>query len=238
MCRGSSAGEVAGANVYRNIFGENLTPRRAGQTDVFRKLNGFGIGGETSNAVDNLLVYGADDPALKPLYDQLVARDTVYGATPSYLRAQQDYLESYDPDAKLRFLAMLRAQRQRLFFTLPQQHEAAFELWDLTMLPNTRGLYLRVFIQVHDDEPLDRQVMPLIIRGLNRLFAGILAQNQDELILATSGSLSQSKRSPLLDEIIRVPRHHGQEIRLIPAGKDRIAIRVKVWGAASRSLWN
>jgi len=51
----------------------------------------------------------------------------------------------------------------------------------------------------------------MIMRGLNRVFTGMLVQNQDELVLATSGSHSQSKTSPLLDELISVPRQGGEE---------------------------
>lgn len=36
------------ASIYRNVFGENLSIRRAEKTDLFRKLNSFGIGSETS----------------------------------------------------------------------------------------------------------------------------------------------------------------------------------------------
>src|SRR3546814_659677 len=43
----------------------------------------------------------------------------------------------------------------------------------------------------------------------------MLVQNQDELVLATSGSYSQSKRSPLLDELISVPRAAGEEVSLV-----------------------
>jgi hypothetical protein len=39
---------VGAFSVYRNIFGQNLKPRRAEKSDLFRKLNAFGIGGETS----------------------------------------------------------------------------------------------------------------------------------------------------------------------------------------------
>lgn len=219
--------DVGRASIFANLFGENLPPRRAERTDVFRKLNAFGIGGETSNAADNLLVYGADDPNLKKLYADLVLNDPVYGGTKAYMRAQQAYLESFDPDAQEEFLGMLRAQRQRLFFTLPEQHEADFELWDLTVF-RYAGLFLKVAAQVHGAQPLDRAAMPLVMRGLNRLFTGVLVQNQDELILATSGSLSQSKRSPLLDETISVPRRQGEEVTLVPSAHGRIAVRVKV----------
>lgn len=218
--------DVGRASVYRNLFGDNLPARQAERTEVFRKLNAFGIGGETSNAADNLLVYGADDPDLQESYNELVLKDPIYGGTPSYARAQQGYLESYDADVKADFLAMLRGQRQRLFFTLPERHEEAFELWDLTVF-RFAGLFLRIFMEVHLNKPLDRRAMPLLLRGLNRLFTGMLVQNEDQLVLATSGSLSQSKRSPLLDEIISVPKRQGEEVSLLSLENKKIGIRVR-----------
>jgi hypothetical protein len=220
-----AAGNEAGGNVYRNIFGENLPPRRAAQTDAFRKLGAFGIGGETSNSLDELLVYGADDPKLKVKYEETVVNDSVYGATPTYARAQQAYLESYDEEARRRFLEMLRAQRQRLFFTLPQRYRA--DLWHLTVFRHA-GRFLQAVLQVHEKKKLDRDIVPLLVRGLNRISTGVLVQNHDELILATSGSVSQSKLSPLLDEMISVPKQHGQEVTLVPIEDFKIAIRVKV----------
>src|SRR5215211_701546 len=76
------------ASVYRNAFGENLKARRAEKSELFRKLNAFGIGGETSNRVDSLLVYGADDPALTEAYRELILNDPIYGGTPAYTQAQ------------------------------------------------------------------------------------------------------------------------------------------------------
>jgi hypothetical protein len=70
--------------------------------------------------------------------------------------------------------------------------------------------------------------MPLIGRGLNRLFTGVLLQNHDELILATSGSVSQSKRSPLIDDVISVPRDQGQEVKLVPVDHDGVMLQVRV----------
>jgi hypothetical protein len=56
----------------------------------------------------------------------------------------------------------------------------------------------------------------------------MLIQNQDELILATSGSHSQSKTSPLLDELISVPRQSGEEVSLIPTVKGGVALAVRL----------
>lgn len=220
-------GSLDQASVYRNIFGENLKPRRAEKSDLFRKLNAFGIGGETSNRVDNLLVYGADDPALEAPYRDLVLNDLVYGGTVAYTQAQRSYLEGGDAGAREEFLPRLRAQRQRMFFVLPEQRESEFDLWDLTVF-RYGGLYLDVAERLKNGKSLPRRVMPMIMRGLNRVFTGMLVQNQDELVLATSGSHSQSKTSPLLDELISVPRQGGEEAVLAPNARGGVALSVRL----------
>jgi hypothetical protein len=215
------------ASVYRNIFGENLKPRRAEKSDLFRKLNAFGIGGEASNRIDNLLVYGADDPALETPFRALVLDDPIYGGTVAYMRAQRAYLEGSDTDAREEFLPRLRAQRQRMFFVLPEQREDEFDLWDLTVF-RYGGLYLDVAARLAKGTALPRRVMPMIMRGLNRIFTGMLVQNQDELVLATSGSHSQAKTSPLLDELISVPRQGGEEAVLSPSARGGITLSVRL----------
>lgn len=208
------AGHLDLASIYRNIFGENLKPSRAEKTELFRKLNAFGIGAETSNRVDNLLVYGADDPACKADYDELVVSDPVYGATAAFTAAQRTYLEGADANDRSVFLGALRAQRQRLFFTMPESKIDEYDLWDLSVF-RYAGLYLETAQKIATGQAAPRQAVSMIVRGLNRIFTGMLVQNQDELVLATSGSFSQSKRSPLLDEIISVPRASGEEVSIV-----------------------
>jgi hypothetical protein len=223
----SARGVLDQASIYRNVFGENLKPKHAEKLELFRKLNAFGIGGETSNRVDSLLVYGADDPALTAAYSALVLADSTYGGTAIYARAQRDYLEGRDDTAREHFLRMLRAQRQRLFFTLPQERANEFSLWELTVF-RYGGLFLEVTHCLREGRSLPRGVMPMLVRGLNRIFSGMLIQNQDQLVLATSGSHSQSKTSPLLDELISVPREGGEEVMLkaTPTGAISLVVRL------------
>ena len=202
------------ASIYRNIFGENLKQSRAEKTELFRKLNAFGIGAETSNRVDSLLVYGADDPAYQADYFDLVVSDPIYGATPTYANAQRSYLEGDNPTDRLAFLSALRAQRQRLFFTMPESKVENYDLWDLSVF-RYAGLYLETSRKISAGQPAPRQALNMIVRGLNRIFTGMLVQNQDEIVLATSGSFSQSKQSPLLDEMISVPRAGGEEVSIV-----------------------
>lgn len=215
------------ASIYRNIFGENLRPSKAEKTELFRKLNVFGIGAETSNRVDNLLVYGADDPAYRADYERLVLVDPIYGATPAYSAAQRAYLEGVETTDRTAFLASLRSQRQRLFFTLPDELAIDYDLWDLTVF-RYAGLYLEVAEKLAAKQPVPRQAITMIVRGLNRIFTGMLVQNQDELVLATSGSYSQSKRSPLLDELISVPRQGGEEVAVVSDGTGGFAVSVRL----------
>ncbi|MGI4796552.1 MAG: hypothetical protein ACRYG8_21325 [Janthinobacterium lividum] len=220
-------GKVDQASVYRNIFGENLKPSKAEKTDLFKKLNMFGIGGETSNRVDNMLVYGADDPAYVDDYATLVLSDPIYGATPAYAAAQRAYLEADEGTDRNHFLAAIRSQRQRIFFTMPEALVSSYELWDLTVF-RYAGRYLEVAAKIVGNQAAPRTALTMIVRGLNRIFTGMLVQNQDDLVLATSGSYSQSKRSPLLDELISVPRQGGEEVSIIPNDGGGFAVSVKL----------
>jgi hypothetical protein len=209
-----AAGMTHLASIYSNVFGENLKPSRAEKTDQFRKLNVFGIGAETSNRVDTLLVYGADDPAYAADYADLVLNDPIYGATSAYAVAQRSYLEGANDGDQASFINLLRSQRQRLFFTMPDDKAADYGLWDLTVF-RYAGLYLEVTDKIETGHTVPRTALNMVVRGLNRIFTGMLVQNQDELVVATSGSYSQSKRSPLLDELISVPRSGGEEVSIV-----------------------
>ncbi|MDZ4867976.1 MAG: hypothetical protein SGI91_11690 [Alphaproteobacteria bacterium] len=205
--------DIDQASVYRNTFGENLRPGRAERTEPFGKLSLFGIGSETGNAIDNVLVYGAHDPELAGHYDALMKSDPIYGATKAYTSAQADYLEGRDPKAEDRFLRMLRSQRQRLFFTMPPTYLTQHSVWDLTVF-KFAGEFLQIVNAFRTNKPLPRESLPLMVRGLNRVFSGMLVQNNDELILATSGSHSQTKTSPLVDALVSVARRGGEEVTL------------------------
>ncbi|TPJ81970.1 hypothetical protein FJ434_20460 [Mesorhizobium sp. B2-5-13] len=223
----AAAGSAEQASPYRNVFGSNLKRSRAERTEPFRKLHLFGIGSETSNKVDNMLVYGADDPALLSTYTALVKSDPIYGETPTYKRAQQSYLEGDDPGAATRFLTLLQGQRQRLFFTIGEELAESLDLWDLTVF-RYAGLYLETARALAEKRPLPRNVMPMLIRGLNRVFTGMLIQNQDDLVLASAGSQSQSRTSPLLEEFVSVARRGGEEVSLVSDKKGGMQLVVKL----------
>ena len=71
---------------------------RRDSLEVFDYLNRFRIGHETSNRVDNILIFGEADENLKAYFDALLRTDTMYGADDSYYAAQRSYVEGDDAD--------------------------------------------------------------------------------------------------------------------------------------------
>lgn len=200
------------ASLYRNIFGENLPERRRESTEVFKVLRGFGIGAETSNQIDNILIFGADDPELQPLYADLVLSDSFYGADLKYQAQQRSYLEGDAAKGREEFLGVLQAQRQRLFFTIPGDRTTDMKLWDLTIFQYA-GEYLNDLYRVlQEGKKVPKSITSRLIRGLNRIFTGLLVSNQDELLLATSGSYSQARISRVYEDSISVARKRGESV--------------------------
>lgn len=188
-------------SLYGNVFGSNLPRRRAMDRPVFKALASFGIGDETTNGADGLLVYGNDDAKLTAAFARLVGNDPVYGATPAFMAAQQRYLEG-DEVARLDngasgFLERLEAQRRRLYFTLPGD-EADYDFWGMTAF-RFAGDYLEMTSALLDKKPVNETIRSRMVRGLNRVMSGLLIENNDLIFVASSGGFTQSKVSVLCD---------------------------------------
>lgn len=197
-------------SLYGNVFGSNLPRRRAMDRPVFKALASFGIGDETTNGADGLLVYGNDDAKLKEDFARFVSNDLVYGATPSFTAAQQRYLEG-DEAARLEgaseFLERLEAQRRRLFFTLPDD-VADYDYWDMTAF-RFAGDYLEMTSALIDKRPVNETIRSRLVRGLNRVMTGLLIENNDLIFVASSGGFTQSKVSVLCDTQVPARRVGG-----------------------------
>ena len=130
-------GAVDRASVYGNAFGANLPKRRLADRPVFKAMATLGVGDETTNGADCLLVYGKDDAKLAPTFARLIGGDPVYGATPRLLSAQDKYLEGEETaridGGAVAFMELLQEQRRRLFFTLLPDEEG-YPFWVLSWM--------------------------------------------------------------------------------------------------------
>lgn len=201
IARIQDSGTLEKGSLYGNVFGANLPRRRAMDRPVFKALASFGIGEETTNSADGLLVYGNDDAKLAPAFERLVANDTVYGATASFMAMQKQYLEGED-SARVdggadEFLELLVAQRRRLFFTLPDA-DIDYGHWGMTAF-HFAGDYLAMANALIAKKAMEESTREMLVRGLNRVMTGLLIDNADKIFVASSGGFTQSKVSVLCD---------------------------------------
>jgi len=189
------------ASVYANAFGANLPKRRASDRPVFKAMASFGVGEETTNAADGLLVYGKDDLRLQEDFARLVAVDQVYGATAEFRAAQDAYLEGHEgarlEGGSTEFMKMLEDQRRRLYFSLPES-EPGYPRWSMTAF-RFAGDYLNIIESLKAKGPVSDATRGRIARGLNRVMTGLLLENVDRIFIASSGGFTQSRVSVLCD---------------------------------------
>lgn len=212
-------GNLGKASIYANAFGANLPKRRASDRPVFKAMSSFGVGEESSNAADGLLVYGKDDSRLQVDFDRLVAIDSTYGAGAAFRAAQDAYLEGHEgarvEGGSAEFLEMLEDQRRRLFFTLPDG-EPGYPHWSMTAF-RFAGDYLETIEALKAKRAVSDAVRGRIAKGLNRVLTGLLLENVDRIFVASSGGFTQSRVSVLCDHETPSRRQAGvgMAIRLV-----------------------
>ena len=211
-----AAGTISKASLYNNIFGGNLSESRRQSITIFDYLERFQIGYETSNRVDNMLIFGDHDEHLGQYFDQFIARDEFYGADAMFYGAKRDYVEGSDEGEERtdKFLEMLVSQRRGLFFKIPREQESELPLWELTAF-KFAGEYLEaIFGPLRKGETVKGSLLTRLIKGLNRVFTGMLMTSERSLYLATSGNHSQAKVSRILVEYVSAEPSKGEKIVL------------------------
>lgn len=200
------------ASVYGNLFGANLAGTKRESLEIFEYFARFGIGQETTNRIDNILIFGAEDDKLLPYYQSLMVEDTFYGATDRFRAAQHDYVEGPENVSgdEHEFLDMLVDQRRALFFKIPPDLVDELKLWHMTVFTGAGEYLNEVAEPLKAGQPVARKIVERLVKGLNRIFTGMLVSTERELLLATSLSLSTARVSQLLEDRIPV-RPRGQE---------------------------
>jgi hypothetical protein len=210
-------GSLSKASLFSNIFGGNLSESRRTAITVFDYLDRFQIGSETSNRIDNILIFGEADEVLSKHFNSLVASDSFYGADERYYAAKMRYVEGAEEDdteSNRQFMDMLVSQRRGLFFKIPPEQESDLNLWSLTVFKFAGEFIDDVALALSKGISLKRPIIARLIQGLNRIFSGMLINSDRELFLTTSSNNSQAKISRLLIERISVEPSKGERISM------------------------
>jgi hypothetical protein len=182
---------------YQNIFGANLP--RAIRGKPFTTLDSMGVGRETNNRIDSVVIYGdllGDDQAQS--YKEVMLSDPYYGETEVLTQHRADYREGLSPSPNHAFLQELVAQRRRLYFELPDTIAENLGHSDLTVF-RTSGRYRQdVVAQLRLKKSVPSSLLQALVVGMNRVFVGALLETNDKILLATSGAYSHRRSCNLV----------------------------------------
>ncbi|NKJ82564.1 hypothetical protein GFL60_25475 [Rhizobium leguminosarum bv. viciae] len=215
-------------DIYQNVFGANLTPARRDGLEIIEFLNRFGIGEETTNRVDNILVFGPNDENLRVYYRELVENGLSKDSLERLRSLRNQYLEHPETaqDNDHEFLASLAAQRRKMFFTIPDQQADELRLWDLTVFRHAGEFLSDVVEPLQRGERVARANVALIVKGLNRVFTGMLVSTDRELLIASGLSGSTTAVSQILQERVSVAPRKGEKIEIIWDGLPTLVVHL------------
>jgi len=232
------SGTLSKASLFNNILGGNLSDTRRQSITIFDYFDRFQLGYETSNKVDNILIFGEGDPHFGELFNSLVRSDPLYGADEAFFAARDAYIEGGEDDEKesKEFLNMLVAQRRGLFFRIPDELAETLGLWELSVF-RFAGEYLSQVIKIlRDGQCVKRPILSRLVKGLNRIFTGMLINSEREILLATSGNYSQAKISRLLVDRVSVEPRHGERVALSLSNSGRATLTVHLSDTIEENL--
>ena len=108
-----------------------------------------------------------------------------------------------------------------------RDEELELSLWELTV-SKFAGEYLDDVIAVLKKNLfVKRPILSRLVKGLNRIFTGMLINSDRELYLAMSGNYSQAKVSRILIERVSVDPSKGEKVILrYDPSNDRVLLSV------------
>ncbi|RVD44113.1 hypothetical protein EN742_03180 [Mesorhizobium sp. M4A.F.Ca.ET.020.02.1.1] len=209
------------SDIHDNVFGQNLSPARRESLEIMEFLSRFGIGHETTNRIDNILLFGAEDEVLRGYFTMLVEEGTPPRKLAELRTTRASYLEcpESDLDGGHPFLASLVAQRRAMFFRIPEELAEDLRLWDLSVFSRAGEYLVDVVQPLAQGVRVNRRILSRLVNGLNRVFTGMLVSTERELLLATNLSYSGSGVSQLLEERISVAPKRQERVEIALEGR-------------------
>ena len=202
--------------IHRNILGENFPEHQREGCAAFDYLRYFRIGLETSNTIDDLLLFGKDIEALAAKYTAIIEDNT--GLDPVSLKFEtlrREYLNADDFDERKReeFMAELAVQRRRLFFRIPAAEVGEFDPWQLTVFQNGGTFLQGVLEPLSRNEDVSPVIIEKIVLGLNRIWSGMLFEDGSHLYLTSGLDFTSAKISRLALHKVPVSENlHGEKL--------------------------
>ncbi len=186
--------------LHLNFFGKNLSLLERNQRDIFRFLKLLHIGDETTNDIDELLIFGDLDEELQATYQELISKDPFDQRSKKIATFIDHYIEGLleQPKDITAFLQELADERRRVFLQSTDEQIENQKLWCMTVF-HYAGDYLKYyFLPIREGESVPLPRLQKLIAGLNRVWTGLFISNQShELFLASGLDMTTSPVSDL-----------------------------------------
>ena len=173
-------------NPYENVFGMNIDIQKRAQYQIFNMLHAFGIGRETDNEFDWIMIYEAYQ---KSEVYKAIPNDEYYGRT-TYENHLNEYIGG-ERQSLDEFLTSLASERRRLFFSLDSATNPKLQPWKLTVY--SYGSEFLTFVNSLKSKSNSGKTIRKLLRGINRSFCGLLIEEDATVYLATSGGAERGR---------------------------------------------
>ncbi len=197
---------AAGA-FHLNLFGRNLRAAEREKRNIYRFLSLLQIGQETTNDIDELLIFGDRDlPDVRKLYDDLVANDPYAQRSPAFGHLVKSYILGDLEQSKdlAIFLNHLADERRRVFLHADDDQVRANHLWNTTAFHHAGDFVQGYLRPVREGKTIASTRYQKLLTGLNRIWTGMfVADTEYELYLASGLDMTTSPVSDILLERIR-----------------------------------
>jgi len=195
------------AAIHLNLFGFNLGKAQRSQRDVYRFLSMLHAGEETTNDLDELIIFGNRDEEVQKEHDGLIANDPFKQRNPALDGLILRYIRGEITDGKesAEFLSELAHERRRIFFCASEDQLKHYKLWSITVFHHAGDFEEHILHPIREGHSPAKLHIRHLAGGLNRVWTGLLLdENAHEIYLATGLDLSTSPVSDLLLEEISI----------------------------------
>lgn len=217
--------------LHRNLLGENLTHNQRDRFAIFRFLQGLKLGNETISDLDELIIFGEHLNKLREAYQSLITHDALQQRDPSLEHKLKKYIQGGTEDYT-EVLDALSSERRRIFFSAEEEAlKKALpnrSIWATTVFHSADD-YLKHLLDGELPDPVPTILIRKLILGLNRVWTGLLAEDDERLFLAKGLNLSSAAISDIFVVGVPITDDFGESlISIVKPGRILLVPQIRI----------
>jgi len=191
------------AALHKNLFGMNFKPAERKKRVLFEFLGNLRVGEETTNDIDQLIIFGKEHPDFQQAHDDLLGKDPFDQRNPELPEYLSKYLKgevSEDTEIE-KFRELLSDERKRIFVHASPEQFELYNLWVTCIFHHAGHFISKILAPVENRDEIKEEDQLKLIAGLNRVWTGLLVRDDLECIHISTGL--DTTTSPISDLLIK-----------------------------------